>query len=39
MPSFKVEFNSKSLQVDNHLNPIHLVNETIYGGPITFLGM
>jgi len=39
MPSSKVEFNSKSLQVENRLNPIHLVNETIYSGPIKFLGM
>lgn len=38
MPSSGVEFNSKRLQADNHLNPIHLVNETIYHGPIKFLG-
>ena len=38
-PSFEVEFNSESLQVDNPLKPIYLVNETIYSGPIKVLGM
>lgn len=38
MPFLELEFNSQGLQVHNPLDPIHLVNEIIYHGPIKFLG-